>query len=288
MATGLAALGSRSADATAPVQIRAPDGPALSASALIPRVADAGASAPPLARGKEQPSEAGADAGATSPVPLGTGQLLVVRSSGWSAVRATLRRYLRAAHGWQEVGTSIPVNVGRHGMAWGRGLQAEDPSLLPKKKEGDAKAPAGVFALGSAFGYDDKPAANENAYPYVYLHPRMSCIEDVRSPYYNQVIDVTESPGVRREFRSDMRRPDGLFRTGLIVKQNAEQTSGAGSCVFMHVWRGPGIGTAGCTAMASATIQQLVDWLDPQQKPVLVQLPESEYQRLKDTWRLPD
>jgi D-alanyl-D-alanine dipeptidase len=31
----------------------------------------------------------------------------------------------------------------------------------------------------------------------------------------------------------------------------------------------------------------VLGWLDPAKKPLLVQLPESEYQRLKKKWKLP-
>jgi L,D-peptidoglycan transpeptidase YkuD (ErfK/YbiS/YcfS/YnhG family) len=173
-------------------------------------------------------------------------------------------------------------------MAWGRGLRSGGESG-PVKQEGDAKAPAGAFVLGSAFGYEDRATANANGYPYIHLHSRVSCIEDAQSPYYNQVLDVSDAPGVRREHRSDMRRADGLFRTGVVIGHNTESPRpGAGSCVFLHIWRGPGQGTAGCTAMQPATIEHLVAWLRSEQAPVLVQLPEPEYRRLKSSWGLPD
>jgi L,D-peptidoglycan transpeptidase YkuD (ErfK/YbiS/YcfS/YnhG family) len=62
---------------------------------------------------------------------------------------------------------------------------------------------------------------------------------------------------------------------------------GAGSCVFLHIWKGLGKGTAGCTATTSDTVEETIRWLDVSSHPVLVQLPESEYLRLRSAWSIP-
>jgi L,D-peptidoglycan transpeptidase YkuD (ErfK/YbiS/YcfS/YnhG family) len=62
---------------------------------------------------------------------------------------------------------------------------------------------------------------------------------------------------------------------------------GGGSCVFLHIWRSSGLGTAGCTAMAANNLESLLLWLDPSRTPVLVQLPQSAYTRLASKWGLP-
>jgi D-alanyl-D-alanine dipeptidase len=55
----------------------------------------------------------------------------------------------------------------------------------------------------------------------------------------------------------------------------------------MHIWRGPGQPTVGCTAMAQADLESLLGWLDPERKPLLVQLPAAQYQKLRHRWNLP-
>ena len=181
----------------------------------------------------------------------------------------------------------MPVNVGRRGMAWGRGLQpADEPG--PVKKEGDQKAPAGAFLLGSAFGYPDDLPAGAKRYPYLHIVSRTACIEDAKSKYYNQLIDVASIAQADWSATDPMLRPDGLFRRGVVIDQNGKDPQpGAGSCVFLHIWRGRGQGTAGCTTMAPEAIEDTIRWLEPSERPVLVQLPDPEYARVRAAWALP-
>ena len=78
------------------------------------------------------------------------------------------------------------------------------------------------------------------------------------------------------------------YRWGAVVAHNLDQVPGAGSCIFLHVWEGAGVPTAGCTAMPEAEMLRLVRWLDRNKNPLLVQLPAAEYRRLRDAWKLPD
>jgi D-alanyl-D-alanine dipeptidase len=84
-----------------------------------------------------------------------------------------------------------------------------------------------------------------------------------------------------------MRSVEG-YRWGLVVEHNADApVPGRGSCIFLHIWAGPEKGTAGCTAMEQTNLEELLRWLDSKKLPLLVQLPEGEYTRLRTAWRLP-
>jgi len=223
-----------------------------------------------------------------SPIPEACRQLLIVRTPAWSSVGGTLERYERSkARGWQRVGDPTALNVGRNGMGWGHGLSKEvRPG--PVKREGDGRSPAGVFALGRAFGAAEALPEGSNDFPYLHALPSTYCVEDTRSKFYNQIVDAPGvTPGSRPGW-SELRRADGLFRWGIIVKQNDVDTQvGAGSCVFLHIWRGAGRGTAGCTAMASDSLESTLRWLDPAAQPLLVELPDPAYRELRDAWGLP-
>ena len=82
-------------------------------------------------------------------------QLLVVTAENWDAIQGKMQLYEResdAAH-WTPIGTCIPVVLGRKGLAWGIGLHPIAENSTLQKKEGDGKSPAGMFALGPAFGF---------------------------------------------------------------------------------------------------------------------------------------
>ena len=64
---------------------------------------------------------------------------------------------------------------------------------------------------------------------------------------------------------------DGLYRWGIVVGHNPANQPGAGSCIFIHLWRGPGQPTAGCTAMSEENLPRILAWLDPALDPRLVQ-----------------
>ena len=227
------------------------------------------------------------DTSPPSPIPDNCRQLLLVRTPSWSAVSGTLERYERGESlRWNLVGPPTPLNVGRSGMAWGRGL-ASQTKPGPIKREGDGRSPAGVFTLGRAFGSAEGLPAGARDFPYLQTLPSTYCVEDTRSKFYNQIVDVPGvTPGSRPGW-SEMQRADGLFRWGVIVRQNDEEQVGAGSCVFLHIWRGAGRGTAGCTAMASDQIETTLRWLDAKASPLLVELPEPAYQDVRDAWGLP-
>jgi L,D-peptidoglycan transpeptidase YkuD (ErfK/YbiS/YcfS/YnhG family) len=77
------------------------------------------------------------------------------------------------------------------------------------------------------------------------------------------------------------------FRWCVMVAHNWQPYPGFGSCIYLHGWRAPGLPTSGCTAMAPANVERVVRWLDAAKHPLLVQLPEEEYRRLKTAWALP-
>jgi len=100
---------------------------------------------------------------AGKPLPLGgvditrpSQQLLLVVAEDWQSKAARMQRFerVRPDEAWQPVGTSFPVNLGRGGLGWGRGLHGLALGSGPVKGEGDGKAPAGLFALGQGFAQD--------------------------------------------------------------------------------------------------------------------------------------
>lgn len=223
-------------------------------------------------------------------LPSDTRQLLTVVSPGWEATTAELTRYERRDQTWIQVGSRIPVQVGRSGMGWGRGIAADVRAGDPLKKEGDGRAPAGAFRLSAAFGYafPDQAAAAGAGLPYMQATPELECVDDAGSVHYNRLVRRSGVPIPDWNSSEQMLRQDGQYRWGVVVAHNSDPpVPGAGSCIFLHIWEGPSAATSGCTAMAEADMRQLFAWLDDAAQPLLVQLPDLEYQRLREAWRLP-
>jgi L,D-peptidoglycan transpeptidase YkuD (ErfK/YbiS/YcfS/YnhG family) len=229
----------------------------------------------------------GPSAPAASPVPADTRQMLLSVSAGWDETNATVIRYERRATGgaWQRVGTPLPASLGQSGLAWGRGLHA-GTFEGPIKKEGDNRSPAGVFRLREATGYAPLPPAGTRL-SYRQATAQLKCVDDPRSTHYNQLVDES---AVAKDWASaeEMRRPDDLYRLLVWVGHNDEPIhAGDGSCIFLHFRETPQDVTAGCTAFDKGRMEELLSWLDPAARPVLVQLPEAFRQKLRADWGLP-
>lgn len=224
---------------------------------------------------------------AAGPVPGYSRQMVVVVTPDWGSTSGTLLRFERAdsTRAWVRVGEPVDVVVGRAGLGWGRGLHTA-PVAGPRKAEGDGRAPAGVFALTDAFGYSPSDSA-ATGLPYLHATPDLECVDDHESAHYNRLVDRSR---VVPDWNSheEMRRRDVLYRRGVVVAHNDTPTvPGGGSCIFLHVWRGPASTTSGCTAMAEPALAEVMRWLDAGAAPVLVQLPFREYRRLQGDWSLP-
>jgi L,D-peptidoglycan transpeptidase YkuD (ErfK/YbiS/YcfS/YnhG family) len=223
-----------------------------------------------------------------SPIGADTTELVTVISSAWSSVPATLRRYERAGSAWQAVGDPIPVVLGKSGLAWGIGVQAATSDGGPVKHEGDGCSPAGVFSVGTAFGYATPDLATWLKLPYEQATDDLECVDDPASSHYNTLVHRGAIANVDWQSSEQMKRPDSLYRWGLFVNHNSDPPKpGAGSCIFVHLWSGPSSSTVGCTAGEESQIKTVLGWLDPAKRPLIVQLPQSVYDAHRADWGLP-
>lgn len=183
-----------------------------------------------------------------------------------------------SSHGfWRQVGPSVPVALGRSGVG--------------PKEEGDGRAPQGVFPLGPAFGYAPEPPPGVRL-PYRPMLPGALCVDDPESTFYNLILDPDTLPtsgewGSAEAMRRDLAHGDDLYRFGVIVQYNPLRLPGAGSCIFLHLWRSPESPTAGCTAMAEADLLETLRWLDPEADPLLIQGDRAFLEGLREEGNLP-
>ncbi len=249
---------------------------------------------PPRVVGETHGSDSGSDSGSGAAlvvrIPDTTLQLIVAITADWNTTTAKVRLWQRpsADAPWQPVGDAWPAVIGRHGLAWGRGVHGDGPPAGrdgPRKVEGDGKSPAGLFALGPSFGYDPAPPRGARL-PYTMATATWRCVDDPASRFYNHLLDETT---VTPDWTSheDLRRDDELYRWLIEVEHNHDGRPGAGSCIFLHVWSGPDTGTAGCTAMDESRLTALLGRLDPAARPMFVLLTAADDAALAGPWGLP-
>ena len=215
-------------------------------------------------------------------------QLVLVTTADWDANQGTLQTFVKSDGAWQLAAPGVPITIGREGAAWGVGLHPTQAG--PAKKEGDGRSPAGVFRIGSAFGYADSV---HTALAYTAMTATDYCVDVSTSPLYNRIVDTRvvgkkAIEGSTEPMRRDIHvNGDHRYKLGFVIEHNSSGGADLGSCIFAHVWKSPGEPTSGCTAMDESAMAALLAWLQPKEKPVFMLLPQQEYARLQVAWKLP-
>ena len=202
---------------------------------------------------------------------LNTKQLIVVTTKNWSTSEGILQRYEKTDV-WQKVGKAINIKLGRNGLGWGIGLHTIPKDATIIKKEGDGKAPAGIFSLKQAFGYSPFKVD----YPYEVYAETDHCVDDVNSKLYNKIVD-SKKVAIDYKSKEHMRFPKDYYKYGIVVNHNHIDEKGAGSCIFIHIKKVP---TAGCTVMSEGEMKEIIQWLEVKSNPLLLQGVEKDIKDL--------
>lgn len=225
-------------------------------------------------------------------VPDRTGQVIVCVADGWNSDHGRLQAFSRQAPGapWTPAWpAAVPVMLGKNGLAWGNGMVPVPHGQpgVPSKREKDRRAPAGLFRIGTLYGYASAAPAGARI-PYYHVTERDCWIDDPTSPSYNRhvTVDLANPPPWYAKER--MRLGDFAYEFLLEIRHNADPPrADEGSAIFFHIRRGPTTPTFGCTTMARPNLVKLITWLRPQAQPLYVLLPKSEYTARQQSWGLP-
>ncbi len=229
---------------------------------------------------------------AKAQLPNDCTQVVMGISKNWNSSDASITLYEKKGDQWVIAIKTWPARLGKNGLAWGRGLHPRIKSSGPTKVEGDWRAPAGIFKIGGAYGYAAE-IEHHPQLPYRQITPKDLWVEDSSSPHYNQHMILKDLPDTVWQRKAQMRQNDHAHSLKLYIGHNDAILGGKpiperGSAIFFHIWREAGDRpTAGCTTMSEKMLHKLIARIDPKQKPVYVLLPESEYEHLKKSWRLP-
>lgn len=131
------------------------------------------------------------------------------------------------------LGRDLPCSLGRAG-------------LTDEKREGDGATPRGVFHIEAIYHRIDRWAPPPSLAPRAPIRAWDGWSDDPRDPAYNQRVRLPRGSSAER-----MRRADPLYDLVAVLDANrAPVKPGAGSAIFLHVWRRPRFPTAGCVAFA--------------------------------------
>lgn len=222
-------------------------------------------------------------------LPADCAQVILGLADTWDSSEVVFQRWERPGASWSKAGASWAGRLGKNGLAWGLGLH---PAGLqgPQKTEGDARAPAGVFALGGAYGYESS-VARKPGQEYRKITPLDLWVEDGESPYYNRHLQIEKDrPLTAWEQKQQMRQNDPAHALKLFIAHNAPPSAqpGKGSAIFFHIWREGGAKPSyGCSVMPENKLREVIAWVDPRKKPLYVLLPRAEYERYGTPWGLP-
>jgi len=190
------------------------------------------------------------------PAPLAAARRLVlVTAKTMNDIAAEMRLYERAsaAEPWRAAGSSEPATVGKAGMGWSHFFRRYARANEPIKVEGDKRAPAGIYRIGRSFGI--LPPSRPD---YLHVTSDTVCVNEPASPHYNVITSrKLIGPQVSAE---NMSRALPMYRRGLVIDYPTDGKANAGSCIFIHVWRSPTTGTAGCVSMPEPRVEALQDF----------------------------
>lgn len=225
-------------------------------------------------------------------IPADCEQIIVGLAPSWDSSEVILQKWEKQEGVWKEFGKPWKGRIGRNGLAWGRGLHPDLAAQRdePTKHEGDWRAPAGIFELGSVYGYKQEFPMFTNL-GYYQITERDLWIEDVKSPHYNKHVRLKSSvPFNAWAKKQQMKQNDPAHCLKLFIKHNAGKNtkSGFGSAIFFHIWRDNGGNpTAGCTSMSEYNLRFLIGWLNKTKHPLFILLPAPVYKEFQPYWRLP-
>lgn len=126
--------------------------------------------------------------------------------------------------------------------------------VTSKKKEGDGKTPLGEFELGLLLGKEF--IKNKNNLQYIQITQKLYWVDDCKSKYYNQLIDISK---VQKDWDSaeHLIKYPIQYEYLIEVKANPNNIPGKGSAIFLHCTNNNP--TEGCIAINRMAMKRIME-----------------------------
>ena len=179
-------------------------------------------------------------------------QLVTVVARARSSTQGALRLWTKRAGCWRQVSGPWTAWLGGNGTS-------------PAKREGDRRAPTGIFGfLSTMYGIAPSPGVH---YPY----RRVVCgdwwVEDPASPSYNRFRHVRcgSTPPFHTTSEDLSRSPTAYRHFAVIAYNTSPVVPRRGSGIFLHV--STGRPTLGCVSLPLPKLVRTLRWLHPSAHP---------------------
>ena len=130
------------------------------------------------------------------------------------------------------------------------------------KQEGDGKTPLGEFELGIILGTHTN-VGNKNGLKYKQITENLYWVDDIKSIYYNQLVDLATTT---KDWKSAEHLIDYPIQYEYLVeiKTNPENIPPKGSAIFLHCTNNKP--TAGCIAIDRNVMKKIIENIDKNTK----------------------
>jgi len=191
-------------------------------------------------------------------------QLVTVEAPTYDTTTATVELWQREGACWESVAGPWSGRIGANGFS-------------DHHVEGDNTTPTGLYGIGSTiYGNAPNPGVH-------YAYHDLVCgdwwDEDPSSPEYNtfQHVPCGQTPSFGGGSEA-LWQETAAYPSFAVVDYNTDPiVSGAGSAIFVHADTGGP--TAGCVSLPLSELDDLLQWLEPAQSPLIVMGPTSEIDR---------
>lgn len=189
-------------------------------------------------------------------------QVIFACTDSLETSRAEVHTFEKENGQWKKVFDPMKAVIGSGGFSY-------------NKTEGDKKSPVGAFPVFRCFGRHENPGTR---LIYTKFNDGDYWVDDVNSPYYNT---YQKGPACGRwNSAEDLYGTGEPYKYFIVIEYNTkERVAGTGSAIFMHIWRGEDMPTAGCTAVSEKDLLKIMKWLDPSLNPLILQFPVEHIQQ---------
>lgn len=182
-------------------------------------------------------------------------QVIVILASSYGTIHANFNTYEKINGYWQVVNSGNAV-TGIKGFS-------------DNKHEGDLTSPTGKYGIPFLFGNANNPGAKLS---YRKVQPGDYWVSNKIIDEYNVWMhyDGSDPDGRLYDYEALWKQP--LYNYAVVIDYNygVGKVMGKGSGIFLHIAPPGGGGTLGCIGVSETNLVQIIKWLDPAKKPIII------------------